>query len=119
MNNLICICCPKGCRLEITESNGDLTIKGASCPRGVPYAKSEILDPKRFITSSVRCLDDNFQRCPVKTSAEVPKAKIDEVIQAIQGHSISLPVKVGDILLENVANTGIDVVCTRTLPPLR
>lgn len=63
-------------------------------------------------------LTSNYQRCPVKTSAEVPKAKIDELFKLL-GHSISLPVKVGDILLENVANTGIDVVCTRTLPPLR
>jgi len=54
-------------------------------------------------------------RLPVKTSAPVPKAKIMEVMEAINAVTVNAPVHVGDIIIRNVAETGSDLVSTRSM----
>ena len=51
MKELTCIVCPRGCRLKVDD---DLNVTGNFCPRGAQYAKDELTDPKRMITSFVR-----------------------------------------------------------------
>ena len=49
---LTCICCPIGCTIEAElEGNHVLSVRGNSCPRGEKYAKSELSNPVRTLTS--------------------------------------------------------------------
>lgn len=114
MKEVICICCPKGCHLSVDEENG-YSVTGNGCERGVEYGKKELVAPTRVITSTVKIEGATYARCPVKTSAPIPKGMMEEVMKALVGVTLHAPVKVGDVALANVCGTGVDVVVTRTL----
>ena len=109
---LICINCPKGCVLEVGKSpDGTVSVTGNACPRGEEYGKSELLAPTRMVTGLVRVAGMR-KPLPVKTRAAVPKGKIDEVLFAFSQAAVQLPVRIGDVIVPDVAGTGVDVVAT-------
>ncbi len=114
MKELICIVCPKGCHLKVDEEKG-FAVTGNACPRGAEYGKLELTNPTRVVTSTVRCEGGAHPRCPVKTDRAVPKGKIADVMRALDTVSLTAPVRVGQVVLENVCGTGVDVVATRDL----
>lgn len=111
---LICIGCPKGCVLTVTMESGKVqAISGNTCPKGEDYARKEMLDPRRTVTSTVRVLHGNIPVVPVKTSEDIPKDKIFACMEALRQVEVEAPVHVGVIVLRDVAGTGISVVTTR------
>ncbi|MDD5866147.1 MAG: DUF1667 domain-containing protein, partial [Lachnospiraceae bacterium] len=53
--NLTCICCPMGCQITVTLKDGEVTdVTGNTCKRGDIYARKEVTNPTRVVTSSVR-----------------------------------------------------------------
>lgn len=114
MKELICIVCPKGCHLKVDEENG-FAVTGNACPRGAEYGKLELTNPTRVVTSTVRCEGGAHPRCPVKTDRAVPKGKILEVMAALEGITLSAPVAVGQVVIENVCGTGANIVATRDM----
>ena len=101
---LICIKCPKGCELDI---NGEV-ITGNSCPRGIDYAKEELTTPKRTVTALAKSINGVV---PVKTSIEVPKELIFDVLQEISKLKLS-DTHIGDNVCKNILNTGADIIVT-------
>lgn len=114
MKELICITCPKGCHLKVDENNG-YSVTGNGCPRGAEYGQRELTNPVRTLTSIVRIEGAFISCCPVKTSKPIPKAKITDVMSALKKVVLTSPVKTGDIVVENVCNTGADWIATRDL----
>lgn len=114
MKELICIVCPKGCHLRVEEGN-DYAVTGNSCPRGAEYGRAELTNPTRVVTSTVRCTGGSYPRCPVKTAAAVPKGMIFQVMAALDRVELTAPVSVGQVVIENVCGTGVNVVSTRTM----
>lgn len=115
--HLTCIGCPLGCPLELTIRDGRLyAISGHSCPRGEEYARQEFSDPRRMLCTTVRCPTGLWPRLPVKSATALPKAKIRTAAQILHGMEVEAPVRIGQIILEDVANTGIAVIATRSLP---
>ena len=114
MKNLICIVCPRGCRLEVDEEN-NYAVKGNFCPRGAEYGKNEVLNPVRVLTSTVRIENADYRRCPVRTEIAVPKDKMLEIMEKLNAVTLKAPVETGAIALENAAGTGVNVIVTRTL----
>ena len=114
MANIICIVCPKGCRLTVDENT--LAVTGNGCPRGAEYGKNELTHPVRVVTSTVRVEGADICRCPVKTAGSVPKEKMFAVMDALDGVCLHAPVHCGDVVLADVCGTGVDVVATRELP---
>ena len=109
---LTCIVCPRGCALTVTlaESGKPLSVTGNACKRGVTYAEKECTHPERTVTSTVRT--ESGAVVPVKTSATVPKETVFAVMEEINKAVATCPVKVGDVILENVASTGVSVIAT-------
>ena len=111
---LICIGCPMGCNLKVTVSdNQELTVTGNTCPRGEDYAKKELTDPRRIVTSTVRVTGGHLPAVSVKTAADIPKGKIFECVRQLKDVEMKPPVHIGDIVLENAAGTRVNVVATR------
>ena len=108
MKNLICIVCPKGCHLSVDDENG-YTVTGNSCPRGAEYGKTELIDPRRIITSTVR------RRVPVKTEQSIPKGRIMDVMKALESIDVKAPVSAGDVVLKDVAGLGVNIVATKSV----
>ena len=112
MRELTCIGCPIGCALKARVEGAEIHVEGNTCPRGERYGRQEILSPERTVTSSVAISGSAHALCPVKTAAPVPKAKVGAVLAAIRSAHICAPVKLGDVILANVADTGVDVIAT-------
>ncbi len=115
-HNLICINCPMGCRLEVvsTEKGGWL-IEGNQCKRGISYAQKELTAPTRTLTTTIKVDDNPLRRLPVKSSDGLPKEKLFEAMNLINQIIIKTPIAVGDIILENILDTGVNIVSTRDL----
>ena len=117
--NLTCIGCPLGCPLTVTmEDNEVVEVKGNTCPKGENYAKKEVTNPTRIVTSTVRVTGGNCSMVNVKTVSDIPKDKIFACAQALKGIILTAPVKIGDVVLENVAETGINVVAAKNVSAL-
>lgn len=114
MKQLICIVCPKGCHLTVDEQE-DYKVYGAACERGREYGKIELTNPRRTITSTVAITGAAHKRLPVKTSGTVPKGDMAKIINALKDIQVHSGVKVGQVILENVCDTGVDIVATRSL----
>ncbi len=114
MINLVCIICPRGCRLSVDENNGN-AVSGNLCSRGAVYALSEVTDSKRTITTTVVIDGCECKRCPVKTDKPISKSLMFEAMNEINKVRISAPVKTGDVVLSNVCGTGVNIISTKTM----
>ena len=108
---LICIGCPMGCPIVVEMEDGKvLSVAGNTCPRGESYARKEVTNPTRIVTTTVRVDGGKVSMINVKTEQDIPKDKIFECIAALRGVTIKAPIHIGDIILENVAGTGVNIV---------
>lgn len=113
MANLVCIVCPKGCRLTVDDTTYEVT--GNNCPRGAAYGKTELTAPTRVLTSTVKIENGVLSRCPVRTAGAIPKGKLFEAMSALREVTLVSPVKIGDVVIKNVCGTGVDVIATRNI----
>ena len=113
---LICIGCPLGCALKVEIDQGKpVNITGNTCKRGEDYARKEVVNPTRIVTRTVAVEGGSQRTVSVKTREDIPKEKIFEVIKALKGVSVQAPVHIGDVVVCNAADTGVDVVATRNV----
>ena len=115
---IICTACPIGCHLTAhrdKNAKGGYRIEGYSCKRGISYALAELTDPRRILTSTVRVVNSTHKRLPVRTAEAIPKDKIFQCMQEVNRIAVKSPVKMGDILIKNIADTGIDLISSRDI----
>lgn len=111
---LICIGCPMGCPLSVElDGNEIVSITGQTCKRGEVYAKKEVTNPTRIVTTTVRVEGGSVDMVSVKTREDIPKGKIFQCVKALKGVTVRAPVHIGDVILANVAGTGVDIVATK------
>lgn len=111
---LTCIVCPVGCQLEV-DIEHNYKVTGNQCERGIEYAKKELTNPTRTLTSTVKIEGGIYSRLPVKTDQEIAKGLIFDVMKQLDDVVVIAPVQMGDIVLENVLGTGINIVATRSM----
>lgn len=110
---LTCIICPRGCAVTVTGEPGDLHTEGNACPNGRQYALSEVTNPVRTVTSTVRVANRENTMVSVKTAAPVPKSRMADVIAALRRVTVSAPVAMGDVILPDIF--GTQVVATKDI----
>lgn len=110
---MTCICCPVGCALTVVQQDGAVTVTGNKCPRGAAYGEKELTNPTRIVTSTVRVAGKKDVVVAVKTAADIPKDRIMDCMRELAAVEVALPVKIGDVVIGNVADTGVSVVVTR------
>ncbi|MEW9096351.1 MAG: DUF1667 domain-containing protein [Clostridiaceae bacterium] len=116
VRNITCIGCPVGCPLKVEIENSEvIKVTGNSCNIGIEYAKKECTNPTRIVTSSVFIENGEIDVLPVKTESDIPKSKIEECIKSLKGIKVKAPIKIGDIIVENAASTGVNIVATRNV----
>ena len=113
MKELICIVCPKGCRIQVDESK-IAVISGYKCAKGLSYALEELQQPKRVLTSTVVLINGKIRRCPVKTDKAIGKERIFEAMQLLDSVIVQAPIKLGQIIVENILGTNCNWVATKT-----
>lgn len=115
MNNveLTCIRCPMGCALNVTlEDKEVIEVTGNTCKRGVDYANHEITSPTRMLTTTIVVKNGVSNTVPVKSITELPKDRILSCVSTLSNFTVSAPIAVGDILVKNIDNTGVDIVAS-------
>lgn len=116
VKELTCIGCPLGCALTVTMNDNEvISVKGNTCPRGDAYARKEVTNPTRIVTSTVRVEGGVSPMVNVKTASDIPKSKIFECASALKDVVAVAPVKIGDVLLADVAGTGVDIVAAKNI----
>ena len=114
---LICISCPLGCRLIATVDSDTNTVilEGNKCPRGEIYGKEELLTPKRIVTATVKIKSNSINRIPVKTNKPIKKELINDLLEFLYKIEVEPPKKIGDKLVMDYKNSGVDVIFTRNV----
>jgi len=112
-----CIMCPLGCEVTVKSDDAGRIIEliGANCPKGEKYIKEEFSTPKRVLTTTVAVERSEISRLPVRTSDFIPKDKIFDCMTVLSKAKVKAPVKISDIVIENILGLGVDVVATRAL----
>lgn len=113
---ITCINCPVGCRMEVIhEGEKVLSVKGNTCKRGDAYARQECVAPLRMVTA-VAPVADRDMPVSLKTRTPIPKKLISECMRAVMEKLFSAPIAAGDVLIENVCGSGVDVIATKAVP---
>lgn len=116
VKEITCIACPMGCRLKIEDTTEGYLIEGYTCKKGKEYGEQEMIDPRRIITTTVRVEGGMLNLLTVKTENAVPKGKIFDIMKEIDKVVVKAPVKVGDVIIEDLLGTGIRLLATRNMP---
>jgi len=115
IKEFVCITCPMGCHLKVkVEGDEILTVVGNRCSRGIDYAKTEAVHPKRVLTTTVRVLEGDQPLVPVRTSVGVPKEKLMEYMNYINGQRVTAPVAREQEICE-LPDCGVKVIATTSV----
>ncbi len=113
---LTCIGCPMGCPLTVEIEDGNVvSVTGNTCKRGDVYARKEVTNPTRIVTSSVMVEGGTLAAVSVKTKEDIPKGKIFDCVKALKGVCVKAPVHIGDVIVSDIAGTGVDIIATKNV----
>lgn len=114
----ICLRCPQGCELTTVLDRADtiLSVEGNRCKLGLEYIEQEIKDPRRVLPTSVRVRGGKRPLVPVWTPQPMPKALLMELARASRDIVVDAPVAVGDVVLQNWRDLGVDLVASAAVP---
>lgn len=111
-----CIMCPMGCELTVSLENGKfVSVTGNSCPRGAKYAETEVTDPRRMLTTTVRIKGGLLPLLPVVSADVLPKGKIAECEAYLRNVTVKAPVKAGDVIVPDILGLGVNIVASRDM----
>ena len=114
VRELTCIGCPLGCALTVTLENDEVvSVTGNTCKRGDDYAREEVTHPTRIVTRTVLVEGGEIPMVSVKTQNDIPKEKIMDIMKEINALRVKAPVHIGDVLLENICGTGVNLIATK------
>ena len=109
---LTCVVCPRGCSLTAELEDGKLVrVTGNTCPRGEKYAETELFHAERMLTTTVE-VENRTQMLPVRTRTAVPRDALMRCMEKIRTISVQTPVQMGDIIVENLLGTGVDLIAS-------
>ena len=119
-----CTTCPSECLLTVEverDSNGAVmevrSVTGNSCPRGDKFAHQELTCPMRVFTTTVAVSGGDEALLPVRTAEAIPLTLHDQVMDLIRGLVVDAPIRMGDVVLENLLNTNINLIASMDIDP--
>lgn len=119
-----CTTCPSECLLTVeVERNADgavaevRSVAGNSCPRGDKFAHQELTCPMRVLTTTVAVSGGDEVLLPVRTAEAIPLELHAQAMALIRGLAVNAPISMGDIVLPNLLNTGIDLIASMDINP--
>ena len=112
---ITCIQCPLGCQITVIKKDKELKISGFECKKGEEYAKNEVIDPKRIVTTTVFIENGIYPMLPVRSDKEIPKNLIRKSVVELAKINVIAPVKTGDIIYKNILDTGVNIIASRDM----
>lgn len=119
-----CTTCPSECLLTVEverDAGGHVaavrSVTGNSCPRGDKFAHQELTCPMRVLTTTVAVSSGDEALLPVRTAEAVPLELHAQVMNLIRGLVVNAPIRMGDVVLENLLDTNIDLIASMDIDP--
>ena len=119
-----CTTCPSECLLTVEverDADGHVaevhSVTGNSCPRGDKFAHQELTCPTRVLTTTVAVSGGGETLLPVRTAEAIPLALHAQAMNLIRGLAVNAPIRMGDVVLENLLNTNIDLIASMNIDP--
>lgn len=116
---ICCTTCPNECELDVVVDEADkhiISATGNKCARGLAFAEKEVVDPERVLASTVKVTGANHNALlPVRTNIAIPLRLHFEVMHQLEHMNVSAPIKMGDVIIENVCNTNANVIASRNI----
>lgn len=119
-----CTTCPSECLLTVEverDSNDALmgvrSVTGNSCPRGDTFAHQELTCPMRVLTTTVAVSGGDEALLPVRTAEAIPLALHPQAMDHIRGVVVDAPIRMGDVVLENLLDTNINLIASMDIDP--
>lgn len=111
IKNLTCIVCPLGCAMTAQMDDDKIvSISGNTCKRGESYARAELTDPRRTLTTTMRVKGGGL--VSVKSKDPLPKGKLFDCMSVINAWAAQAPVEIGDVLIKEIMGLGVDIIAT-------
>lgn len=111
----ICRECNKKCILCLNSYMGEIEVSGNKCIKGIDYGKKYIINKKGIFTTIVRIKGSDCTVVPVKSSDIIEKEKWVAISRALCRIYVGAPIKAGDVICKNILNTGVDIICSKTV----
>ena len=113
---IICTLCPNGCEITAEYTNKqDIELTGTLCDKGKAYSINECFDPRRTFTGNVNIEGCIRRRLPVRSTSPIPKDKMLECAEYLRKITIEAPVNTGDVIAENIFDTGVDIISAMSI----
>lgn len=112
---IICVACPKGCRLNVQQNGDQVLVTNEGCKRGVEYAIRETSDPRRMVATTVKIQGGIHPLLPVYTAEPFPKAKIMDLLALLRATQVQSPIQEGQPVIQDALSTGIAVLASRDM----
>lgn len=119
-----CTTCPSECLLTVEverDANGSVvkvrSVTGNNCPRGDKFAHQELTCPMRVLTTTVAVSGDDEALLPVRTAEAIPLALHAQTMTLIRDLVVNAPIRMGDVVLEDLLGTNIDLVASMDIDP--
>ncbi len=113
---IICTVCPRGCHITVKGDGKNInSVEGYICKRGLTYAENEYTNPVRILTTTVKVAGSDYELLPVRSEKPLPKNKIFKCMEIIKNTQVKAPVSRYSVIIENICNTGINIVSTKDL----
>jgi len=114
-----CVTCPVGCEIDVELRDGEvLSMTGNRCAKGKDFVLQELEEPMRVLTTTVPIEGAKWAMLPVRTDKSIPRRLFFEVMGEVAGVELRAPVEVSDVIIEDVAGTGANVIATRNMKRL-
>ena len=104
-----------GCELKVNECDGNISVEGNLCNKGATYGKEEFAKEKRVLSFKIPIKTGYFEKIHVKTSGEISKELWDKVYNLVDSLEIEAPIEFGEVIVENILGTGINLVSERKI----
>jgi CxxC motif-containing protein len=72
-------------------------------------------NPKRVLTTTVKTVFSEMPRVSVKSSDAIPKGLLYQAMEVINQVVIDKEMNIGEVVVKNILNTGVDVVLTKAV----
>jgi len=112
VKNLICIQCPLGCSLKAVWQSGEISVAGHKCSKGAVYAREELINPCRTLTTTVKTSFPDFPRLAVRTNREVPLKSFFMIMKAANSLVVKKRLRPGEPVVENLPGTDASLIAT-------
>ncbi len=114
-----CTICPSECLLTVEverDADGAVvevhSVTGNSCPRGDKFAHQELTCPMRVLTTTVAVSGGDEALLPVRTAEAIPLELHAQAMALIRGLVVNAPIRMGDVVLENLLDTNINLIAS-------